>query len=89
MAEALCWRRAGLPYQEIQGETVVVVPARRELHQLDETASVVWAALARERTLTQLVEAVCEEFDVEAPRAEKDLQGLLELFEEKGLVTRR
>lgn len=83
------WRRdARLPYQEIQGQAVVVVPARRELHELDETATLVWGSLAKDRTLPELVEALCGEFEVEPARAEKDLRGLLALLEEKGLVIR-
>lgn len=89
MPEPVRWRRdARLPYQEIQGEAVVVVPARRESHRLDGVATFLWTALAREKTLADLVAALCDEFEVEAAEAERDVRDFLASLEEKGLVLR-
>jgi hypothetical protein len=83
------YRRDGrLPFQEVQGQAVVVVPARRELHQLDETATFLWAALAREATVADLVAALCGEFEVDEGTAEKDVREFVSSLEEKGLVVR-
>jgi hypothetical protein len=83
------WRRdVRLPFQEIQGQAVVVVPSRRELHEFDEIATFLWAALAKERTVAQLVEALCGEFEVEAGVAEADVREFLGSLEERGLAVR-
>jgi hypothetical protein len=83
------WRRdSRLPSQEIQGQAVVVVPVRRELHEFDETATFLWSELAKERTVAQLVEALCGEFEVEAAVAEADVREFLRTLEERGLVLR-
>jgi hypothetical protein len=67
MPESPRYRRDGrLPFQEIQGQAVVVVPARRELHELDEVGTFLWAELSRERSLGDLVTSLCAEFEVEA-----------------------
>ena len=87
-AEVRFTRDARLPHQEVQGQTVVVAPARREVHELDETATFLWSALARERTVADLVASLCEEYEVEAADAEQDVRGFLALLEEKGLVVR-
>ena len=81
-----CDRR--LPFQEIEGRVVVVVPARRELHELDDVGTLIWRELGKGRDVDDLVEAVCGEFEVEPDRAEKDILGFLEALERKGLVTR-
>jgi hypothetical protein len=81
-------RDVRLPYQEVQGQAVVVAPARREVHEFDETATFLWAALARERTLGELVGALCEEYEVDEKAAEEDVRRFLALLEEKGLVLR-
>jgi hypothetical protein len=81
-------RDARLPFQEIQGQAVVVVPARREVHELDETATFLWSALARERSVADLVGALCEEFEIDAGAAEKDVREFVASLEEKGLVLR-
>jgi hypothetical protein len=89
MPEDVRWRRdPRLPFQEIQGQAVVVVPARRELHEFDETATFLWSALAKERSVAQLVDALCEEFEVDAATAEGDVREFIASLEKKGLVVR-
>ena len=89
MAEDLKYRRdVRLPFQEVQGQAVVVVPARREMHEFDETATFLWTALAQERTVGNLVAALCDEFEVDQAVAEADVRAFLSSLEEKGLVLR-
>lgn len=75
-----------LPFQEVEGEAVIVVPGRRELHQLDEVGTFLWNALKEPRTLEDLVGEVCEGFEVEAGVAERDIREFLEKLEGKGLL---
>jgi hypothetical protein len=79
-------RDSALPFQEIEGRAVVLVPGRRELHELDEVATFLWRELARPRSVEHLSRALCEEYDVEPETAEKDVRAFLALLREKGLV---
>jgi hypothetical protein len=89
MPESPRYRRdSRLPFQEIQGQAVVVVPARRELHELDEVGTFLWAELSRERSLEDLVTSLCEAFDVGTETATSDVREFLASLEEKGLVLR-
>jgi len=81
-------RDARLPSQEIQGQAVVVVPARRELHEFDETATFLWSALSKDRSVADLVQALCDEFEVDQATAEQDVREFLASLEKKGLVVR-
>jgi len=81
-------RDVRLPYQDVQGQAVVVAPARREVHEFDETATFLWSALAREQTLAELVASLCEEYDVDEKTAEADVRAFVALLEERGLVLR-
>ena len=81
-------RDSRLPFQEIEGRAVIVVPARRELHELDEVATFLWRELSQPRSVEDLVGALCGEFEVEPPAAEKDVREFLEVLAEKGLVVR-
>jgi hypothetical protein len=76
------------PFQEIEGKIVILVPARREVHQLDEVGTFVWKRLEEARTLDEVVGAVCEEFEVEEERARRDVEEFLGSLEEKGLLLR-
>jgi hypothetical protein len=75
-----------LPYQEIGGLAVVLVPARRELHQLDEVGTFLWSALAESRTSAELAAAVARQFEVEPADAERDVREFLAALEERGLL---
>ena len=88
MSDVRYQRDLRLPSQEIQGRAVVVVPARRELHELDETATFLWAQLARPRTVGDLAAALCEEFEVDVEAAAGDVRGFLKDLEGKGLLVR-
>ena len=89
MADELRYRRdPRLPFQEIQGQAVVVVPSRRELHEFDETATFLWSVLAKDRTVADLVDALCGEFEVDAGTAETHVREFLDALEKKGLVVR-
>ena len=82
-------RVPGIPAQEIQGQAVIVVPARRELHELDDVGTLVWRALEeKKRSLEHLARAVCDEYDGDPKQVELDLRTFLERLEEKGLVVR-
>ena len=83
------WRRDGrLPHQELQGLAVVLVPARREMHELDEAATFLWNALDKDRTAEELVEELCGEFEVDPALAARDVRACLAELEEKGLARR-
>lgn len=87
-AEATWRREPKVPFQEIDGRAVIVVPARRELHELDEVATFLWAQLASPRTAAELVAAVCADYDVDEARAAKDVRAFLDRLDEKGLLVR-
>jgi hypothetical protein len=89
MSERARWKRDGRwPFQEIQGRTVIVVPPRRELHELDETATFLWRALERPCDAEALGVALAEEFDVDRAEAERDAAEFLASLEGKGLLVR-
>jgi len=89
MPESIRYRRdARLPFQEIQGQAIVVVPARRELHEFDEVGTFLWTQLARERSVADLAGSLCEEYEVESAAATADVREFLAGLEEKGLVQR-
>ncbi len=87
-AEPRFRRDARVPFQEIEGRAVIVVPARREMHELDEVATLLWRELASPRSFAALAEAVVDAFDVDAARAEADVRAFVASLEEKGLVVR-
>jgi len=77
---------ARLPSQEISGQSVIVVPAKSELHLLDEVGTFLWIELRRSRSPKELVASVRDEFEVGLEQAQRDVDDFLAMLLEKGLV---
>jgi hypothetical protein len=84
--EARFRRDDALPFQEIQGQAVIVCPARLELHQLDEVATFLWNRLERPRSAADLAEELCREYEVDPETAGRDVRAFLDEIEKKGLA---
>jgi len=75
-----------LPSQEISGQSVIVVPAKSEMHLLDEVGTFLWLELRRSRCASELVASIREEFEVDPEQAQRDVDAFLAMLLEKGLV---
>lgn len=75
------------PFQILGGEAVIVVPARREIHRLNEVGTFLWQTLEKEHSVDDLAERVAEEFEIEADQAREDVARFLSEMKERGLVT--
>lgn len=53
---------------------------------LDPVGSRIWALLQQKRSVSELRDALVEEYDVEAGRCERDLLDLLEKMRAEGLI---
>ena len=77
--------------RNIAGETLIV-PVRASvgdldsIYTLDEVASSVWRMVDGRRSLAEIVNAVCDEYEVSPEVAERDVAELACAMEEAGLV---
>ena len=79
-------RRSKVPWQELDGSVVLLNPARRRAHELNEVGSWIWMALESPTTLKQLAVEFCSEFEVDAKKIKKDLVPFVETLSAEGLV---
>lgn len=66
-------QRRDCAFQTLDGETMVLIPRDRTVHQLNEVGGFLWSELARPSSIARLVERVCEEFDVDEASARADV----------------
>ena len=78
-------RNPKLAWREIDGETVIISPEDSQVHELNETASLVWKH-AEGQTLDQLAQRISAEYEVSRETARADLEELLAALGEKQLV---
>jgi hypothetical protein len=70
------------------GETIIAftLSGTREFHNLNETAAVIFEALALPRSIPELATELSHRFDVEIEEASTDVQDLLSQLRAKNLV---
>jgi len=77
--------------RQIEGE-LIIVPVRRgvanmnSLYTLNPVGSVLWNFMAEDHSIPEMVQRVCDEFEVPAVQARKDIQAFLDSMVEEKLV---
>jgi hypothetical protein len=77
--------------RDVAGESIIV-PIKRHVGDLDgvftlnEVGTMMWRLIDGQTTVRQLMEAVRDEYDVEAAEAEKDVADFLLSLEDAGLI---
>jgi hypothetical protein len=77
--------------RQIEGE-LIIVPIRRgvgnlnSLYTLNPVGSVLWDYLSEGHTLPEMVQRVCDEFEVSTTQAQNDIQVFLDSLLEEQLV---
>jgi len=84
-------KEADLVSREIAGETIIV-PIRGRVGDLDsiytlnEVGASIWNLLDGRTTVSQIVEAICQDFDVTVEEARKDALEFLETLKQANLI---
>ena len=84
-------KESDLVTRRITGETIIV-PIREHVGDLDsiytlnETGTLVWQLIDGKTSISQIVDAICNEYDISPEEAEKDVIELIDCLEESGLI---
>jgi len=78
----------GIPWQVLDEAVIILSPANRMAHELDETGSFVWLEISKNQTIDQISRRLTEEFDVDMVTAQKDTLSFICALEGKNLVER-
>ncbi|MGH9747011.1 MAG: PqqD family protein [Candidatus Acidiferrales bacterium] len=79
-------RNPKLAWREIDGEAVIISPDDSHVHELNETASVIWKLADGKHSADQIAAAVAAGYDVPVEVAQADVRELIEVLEAKGLL---
>jgi ornithine carbamoyltransferase len=72
--------------QEVDGEMVLLDMESENYFGLDEVGTAIWQAMQEYETLQEVLNALLEQYDVEAEVLEKDLSDFVDKLLESGLV---
>jgi hypothetical protein len=79
-------RNPKLAWREIDGEAVIISPEDSHVHELNETASVIWKNADGNHSVDEIAAAVAADYDVPVHVARSDVQELISALSEKGLL---
>jgi hypothetical protein len=71
-------RNPEVAFREYDGEAVVVLPSGAEINVLNPAGGLIFRLLDGTRTVAELADTVCEEFEVSREQAEEDVRAFLE-----------
>jgi len=90
-ADARFRRNLEVVSRQIDGE-LVIVPIRRgvgdlnSLYTLNPVGSVLWDFMKESHTILEMVEKVCDEFEVSSAQANQDIEAFLDSLLEEQLI---
>ena len=79
-------RNPKLAWREIDGEAVIISPEDSHVHELNETASLVWTNADGKHCVDEIAGVIAARYDVELLEAKADVDELIEVLSAKGLL---
>lgn len=78
--------RTDLVVENADGELIVLDKDGGEVHQLNQSATLIWGALADGMEIGEIARLLTDAFDVEQEMAISDVQTTIQRFSELGLL---
>ena len=77
-----CLRRNDdVPWRIIEEQAIIVNVPAGKVEQANEVAAFIWGQLDGKKKVSEIIESICDNFEVDKERAKKDtLEFLAELF---------
>jgi hypothetical protein len=79
-------RNPKLAWREIDGEAVIISPEDSHVHELNETASLIWTNADGQRSVDEIASVMAGKYDVALEMAKSDVTELIEILFAKGLL---
>lgn len=79
-------REGAVTWRQLGGETILLDLAASAYLGANPSGSVLWSALAEGATREELVERLCETFDVTEDRAGRDVDAFLRACRDRGFL---
>lgn len=72
--------------QEVDNEVLILNRQDNEIHQLNETAALIWKECDDKHTIKDIIDVLIENYDILPDAAEKDVLDTIMLFQKNNLL---
>jgi hypothetical protein len=79
-------RNPKLAWREIDGEAVIISPEDSHVHELNETASLIWTNVDGKHSVDEIAGVIAARYEVELLEAKADVDELIGVLSAKGLL---
>jgi hypothetical protein len=79
-------RNQQLAWREIEGEIIIISPEDSQVHELNETAALIWKSADGAQSVDEIANAVAAHYDVSRETARADVADLIAQLAEKQLL---
>jgi hypothetical protein len=77
---------SGLCIRELGDAVIIITENGDELHSLDELGSFIWRAVDGVSSVQNILDKICNEYEVDRSQAEEDLKKFLSALKDKNLI---
>jgi hypothetical protein len=84
--EKIVARDPDAAWRTMDEETIVITPTDSVMHSLNEVGAYIWYLADGNCTVRDIIEGVCEEFDVDPDTAEADTLEFIRALADKGML---
>jgi hypothetical protein len=77
---------AGVIGRVVDDEAVIVLPGEGKVKVLNEVGAFIWSQIDGIRTISEIVNLVCDEYDVDQPQAQTDTITFLTDLQQRGVI---
>lgn len=81
------FRNEKIPWRIIEGEAILVEISTGEVIHLNEIGAEVWNYLDDKKQISEIIQHICDIFEVDKEVAQKDVLEFIQLLLDKGLVS--
>ncbi len=86
MVKSYLLRNDDVLWRDIAGEVVIVREDHDTVHMLNKTASLIWSLADGSKELQEIVDAVCDRFDITSHQALLDIEEFCTTLTQAGLL---
>ena len=86
MPEAYLTQSSRTAWRVYDGEAVLLCPDDSTLNTLNAVGTLIWESADGKTPVSTIVARICEDFDVEPERAERDVTAFIEKLCQRGLL---
>ncbi|MEF3279871.1 MAG: PqqD family protein [Elusimicrobiota bacterium] len=74
-------------WREIDGEIFIIDSINERIHELNETASLIFRLINKNKKIPEIVDIILDKYEIDRKTCENDLKYLLSEFIKRGIIS--